>query len=73
MTDVMKDFDFNGADATQLMARYELLREKAIAEGDNVDTLILREMVAICQVLRRRSGGPPKRARPKAMPTIDDL
>jgi len=50
-----------------------LLRENAVANGTNVETSVLREMVQILDVLRRRTGGPPRVARPKAIPTIEDL
>lgn len=73
MTDVTKDFDFDSTDTAALQIRYSSLREQAILRGDDVSTDTLREMVALCQVLRRRSSGPPKTARPKAIPTIDDL
>ena len=60
-------------DPNILQARYNLLRENAVANGTNVETSVLREMVQILDVLRRRTGGPPRIARPKAIPTIEDL
>ena len=73
MTNVVKDYDFEGLDQPTLLARYALLRDEALAKGDNVATSVLSEMVALCQVLRRRSAGPPKAPKMKAIPTLDDL
>jgi ribosomal 50S subunit-associated protein YjgA (DUF615 family) len=73
MPNVMNDFSFDGMESPQLIARYEQLRAIALAKGDDATTEILSEMVAICQVLRRKSSRPPKTPRLKANPTIRDL
>ena len=75
MTNIAKDFDFKGVDALTLMARYNSLREEASTKGENVDLLVLQEMVAICNALRRHATGNrvPARPRMKAIPTLDDL
>lgn len=73
MTDVKKEFNFEDRDQVSLVSRYEELRAIALSKGDDCETEVLKEMVVLCQVLRRRSSGPPKVAKLKALPTIADL
>lgn len=73
MTDLRRDFSFDGMDMAQLLARREQLTAVAAKAGENTDIQILAELVAIHSTLRRRSGGPPKQARAKSLPTIEDL
>lgn len=73
MTNVRKDFTFDGLDHPSLLARYNELRSIALSKGEDVETDILREMVALCAVLRRRSSGPPRTVKPKALPSLEDL
>lgn len=75
MANVRKDFSFDGLKHTELLARYNSLREIALSKGQDVETDVLREMVALCAVLRRGSklSGPPRTARTKSIPTLDDL
>jgi hypothetical protein len=73
MTDVRKEFSFEDKTQVELVSRYEELRAIALAKGDDCESEILKEMVVLCQVMRRRSSGPPKVAKLKALPTIADL
>jgi len=70
------DFGLEAMDQPQLLLRFQTLRASIMGKADDeISDETLKEMVAICQILRRKSGGPPKvsKAGKNLVPTLDSL
>jgi len=68
--------NLEGVDPSTLLIRYEELRAIVMSKPEEeVSDDVYREMVSICQILRRRSSGPPKpsRAATKIIPSADSF